>query len=362
MVRKKSKKIVGKRSATEKLSLDAPKSHRLKKKKCNTMLYRTKLGEYHIDKCESKLTELKKNGVKAQLILTSPPFPLNNKKHYGNLSGKDYLNWLSALAPLFSSVLTSNGSIVIELGNAWEKGRPIQSLLTLKSLMAFLENPKAKLKLCQEFVCYNPARLPSPAQWVTIHRIRTIDSFTHIWWMSNSDYPKADNSKILRPYSKSMKILLEKGSYNAGKRPSEHTISKRSFLKPHKGSIVHNVLELEQIDERREIRFPANALSIANTKSNDHFSLECKKKMITPHPARMPAELASLFIAFLTDKGDLVLDPFAGSNTTGYCAEKLKRRWISIDTEEDYGKQSKLRFTEPKLEAKLTYGKRGTKK
>jgi len=331
----------------------------MKEKIHDTILYKTKFGEYHIDKCESKLTELKKNGIKAQLILTSPPFPLNNKKHYGNLSGEDYLHWLSALAPLFSSILTNNGSIVIELGNAWEKGRPIQSLLTLKSLMAFLENPKANLKLCQEFVCYNPARLPSPAQWVTIHRIRTIDSFTHIWWMSKSDYPKADNSKILRPYSKSMKRLLAKGSYNAGKRPSEHTISKRSFLKSHKGSIVHNVLELDQMDEKREIRFPANALSIANTKSNDYFSLECKKNEIIPHPARMPVELVSFFINFLTDEGDLVLDPFAGSNTTGYCAEKLRRKWLGIDTEEAYGKQSVLRFREPDLGAKLTYSKRG---
>jgi len=163
--------------------------------------------------------------------------------------------------------------------------------------------------------------------------------------MSNSDYPKADNSKVLRPYSKGMKRLLDKGSYNSGKRPSEHTISKRSFLTSHNGSITHNVLELEQMDDKREIRFPVNALSIANTMSNDHFSLECKKNGITPHPARMSAELASFFIEFLTDENDLVLDPFAGSNTTGYCAETLKRRWISIDTETAYGKQSEFRFT-----------------
>jgi site-specific DNA-methyltransferase (cytosine-N4-specific) len=318
-------------------------------KKHDTVLYKTDFGEYHIAKCEDILKGLVKQGTKAQLILTSPPFPLNNKKQYGNLSGEEYLKWLSVLAPLFSSLLTENGSIVIELGNAWEKGRPVQSLLTLKSLMSFLEHPEAGLRLCQEFICYNPARLPSPAQWVTINRIRTIDSFTHVWWMSNSDYPKADNSKVLRPYSKSMTKLLEKGTYNAGKRPSEHTISKKSFLTNHNGSIVHNVLELEPIDGKREVRFPANALSVANTKSNDFFSLACKKNGITPHPARMPSELVSFFIEFLTDEVDLVIDPFAGSNTTGYCAEKLKRRWIGIDTELAYGEQSILRFSDPSL-------------
>jgi site-specific DNA-methyltransferase (cytosine-N4-specific) len=322
------------------------------------MLYSTNLGKYYIDSCEAKLKELKEQGVKAQLILTSPPFPLNNKKIYGNLTGDEYLEWLSDLAPLFADVLAENGSVVMELGNAWEKGRPVQSLMTLKSLLGFLENPQAGLRLCQEFVCYNPARLPSPAQWVTINRIRTIDSFTHVWWMSNSDYPKADNSRVLRPYSKSMQKLLKKGTYNAGKRPSEHTISEKSFLTSHGGSIVHNVLELEQMDDKREVRFPQNALSVANTKSNDYFSLKCKEQGVTPHPARMPLELVSFFIEFLTDERDLVLDPFAGSNTTGYCAEKLKRQWVSIEKEIEYGKQSMLRFDDPQLNIEFSVNNR----
>jgi site-specific DNA-methyltransferase (cytosine-N4-specific) len=175
--------------------------------------------------------------------------------------------------------------------------------------------------------------------------------------MSNSDYPKADNSKVLRPYSKSMLRLLEKGAYNAGKRPSEHNVSKNSFLTNHNGSIAHNVMELQQMDDNREVRFPETALSIANTKSNDYFTIECKKNGIIPHPARMPSELVMFFIEFLTDEKDLILDPFAGSNTTGWCAERLKRRWISIDTDRFYGEQSKLRFTEPDLKAALkSYG------
>ena len=149
-------------------------------------LYRTDLGKYYIGKCEEVLSSLRIKG-KVQLILTSPPFPLNNKKKYGNLNGKEYLEWFTNLAEVFSKVLTPDGSIVIELGNAWEKDRPVQSLLHLNSLISFVNNEKANLRLCQEFICYNPARLPSPAQWVTINRIRTIDSFTHVWWMANSD-------------------------------------------------------------------------------------------------------------------------------------------------------------------------------
>lgn len=322
------------------------------------ILYETALGKYYTGKAEelltSDLTELRN---KVQLILTSPPFPLNKKKRYGNLQGEEYKNWFLNLAEIFSNLLTEDGSIVIELGNSWEPGLPVQSLLHLESLLGFVRHPKANLRLCQEFVCYNPSRLPSPAQWVTVNRIRTIDSFTHIWWISKSDYPKADNRKVLRPYSKSMKLLLKKQKYNKGVRPSEHNISEKGFLKDNKGSIMHNLIEIEQIDENRNTRLPKNVFSIANTNSNDFFLRTCQERDITPHPARMPLELSNFFIEFLTEPGDIVLDPFAGSNTTGFCAEKLSRRWISIEAKEDYGKQSIIRFEDPYIETKLTINK-----
>jgi len=316
------------------------------------LLFETKYGKFHIGKCEERLRRLRLKG-KVQMILTSPPYPLNNKKKYGNLNGDEYLNWFSELAPLFSSLLTPDGSIVIEMGNAWEKNRPVQSLLHLKSLMNFVDHPSANLRLCQEFMCYNPARLPSPAQWVTINRIRTTDSFTRVWWMSVSDYPKADNGKVLRPYSESMRKLMKRGAYNSGKRPSEHVISEKGFLKNNKGSIPHNVMELEPMDPRREVRLPHSMFSIANTKSSDYFTRTCKERDIVPHPARMPLEMASFFINFLTDEGDIVLDPFAGSNTTGFCAERSRRKWVSIEANPDYGEQSIIRMEEPNLKAEI---------
>lgn len=319
------------------------------------ILYQTKLGKYLIGDSKELIEKgsLKQYKNKVQLILFSPPFPLNAKKRYGNKLGQEYKKWLSDLAPLFTSLLKENGSIVMELGNAWEPKRPIQSLLSLESLIEFLNNPKADLRLCQEFICYNPSRLPSPAQWVTVNRIRTIDSYTHVWWMAKSDFPKADNRRVLRPYSKSMLELLKRKKYNSGKRPSEHNISKKSFLTDNKGSIMPNVLELEQMDQERDLRLPENIFSFANTNSNDFFSNECRKQNIPIHPARMPTALASFFIEFLTEPGDIVFDPFAGTNTTGYCAEKFKRKWLAVEIDEKYGKQSILRFQEPKFSEEL---------
>lgn len=298
---------------------------------------------------------------KINLIITSPPFPLNNKKQYGNEKGDEYKQWFIKLAPIFSKLLAPDGSLVIEIGNAWEPERPVQSLLHLECLFGLVKHPEAKLRLIQEFICYNPSKLPSPAQWVTVNRLRTVDSYTHVWWLAKTDYPQADNSKVLRPYSKSMKKLLKKQTYNSGKRPSEHQISEEGFLKDHGGSIAHNFFEMEALDEKRDVRLPHSVLSFSNTNSNDYFLTACRKKKITPHPARMSGGLVNFFIEFLTKEKDFVLDPFSGSNTTGFCADKLSRKWISFEIKDDYIKQALIRFKDPSLESSLklkhNYGK-----
>lgn len=291
---------------------------------------------------------------KVNLIVTSPPFPLNNKKKYGNEIGEEYKRWFIQMAPIFSDLLTDDGSLVIEIGNAWEPNRPVQSLLHLECLFGMVKHEEANLRLIQEFICYNPSKLPSPAQWVTVNRLRTVDSYTHVWWIAKSDFPKADNIKVLRPYSKSMKNLLKKQKYNSGKRPSEHDISETGFLKDHGGSIAHNFFEMEPMDEKREVRLPHNVLSFSNTNSNDFFLTKCREKGIKPHPARMSSGLVMFFIEFLTDEKDVVLDPFGGSNTTGYCAEKLNRKWISFELDENYIEQALIRFQDPKLNSTLS--------
>jgi site-specific DNA-methyltransferase (cytosine-N4-specific) len=140
-----------------------------------------------------------------------------------------------------------------------------------------------------------------------------------------------------------MKELLAKGTYNAGKRPSGHTIGKTSFLKDNGGSLPHNVLGVDPEDPQEAI----NLLSVSNTASTDHFSRRCRELGLTPHPARMSSKLAEFFIRFLTEPGDLVLDPFAGSNTTGACAQKLDRHWISIEVDREYERQAEIRLENP---------------
>src|SRR5205823_1189260 len=185
----------------------------LRPKTTLTPVYETDLGGMYEGKCEHVLASPAMNKLrgKVQLIFTSPPFPLNRKKKYGNMTGRTYVNWLGKLAPLFREFLTPTGSIVIELGNAWEEGTPTMSTLSLEALLKFKR--KGELYLCQEFICFNPARLPTPTQWVNVERVRVKDSFTRLWWLSATPHPKADNRKVLRAYSDSMKKLLKNKTY-----------------------------------------------------------------------------------------------------------------------------------------------------
>jgi DNA modification methylase len=301
------------------------------KPKTPAIAYKTDLGSFILGKAEDILGSPRGAALhkSVDLIFTSPPFPLNTKKRYGNLKGEEYLEWLAAMAKPLRELLKPKGSIVIELGNAWEQGKPVMSTLALKALLAFLEG--GKFTLCQQFVWHNPARLPSPAQWVNVERIRLKDAYTHLWWMSTSDRPYADNRQVLTEYSDSMKELLERQSYNTGKRPSQHHIGKKSFLTRNAGAI------------------PSNVITLSNTHSVSSYLTFCREHSLEPHPARMPPGLAEFFIKFLTKPDMLVLDPFGGSNTTGAAAEKLGRRWTVFEPNEKYALGSVGRFEAVKL-------------
>ena len=268
--------------------------------------------------------ELKALFGQVQLIFTSPPFPLHRKKKYGNEQGEAYVRWLAAFAPLFRKLLKPKGSLVVEIGNAWEPGRPVMSTLPTLALLRLLE--EGKFELCEQFISYNNARLPGPAQWVNVERIRVKDSFTHVWWMSPSERPAADNTRVLVDYSAAMLKLLKTKKYDAGLRPSGHRIGKDSFFRDNKGAI------------------PGNVIVASNTNSTDAYHRFCRERGLALHPARMPEPVVEFFVKFLTKPGDLVLDPFAGSNTTGATAERLGRRWVAFEPTTDYVAGSRGRF------------------
>jgi site-specific DNA-methyltransferase (cytosine-N4-specific) len=256
------------------------------------------------------------------LVMTSPPFALERKKEYGNVNSTEYIDWFLPFAEQMKRVIPDDGSIVIDLGGSWVKGQPTRSLYHFKLVVALVE--ELGLHLAQDFYWYNPAKLPTPAEWVTVRRVRVKDAVNVVWWLSKTPNPKANNRLVLKPYSDSMKSLLKNG-YKPKVRPSGHDISDK-FQQDNGGAI------------------PPNLLEIANTDSNSRYLQACREAGLKAHPARFPHGLPEFFVKFLTQEHDLVLDPFAGSVVTGDVCETLARQWIGIELQQDYLAASRFRF------------------
>jgi site-specific DNA-methyltransferase (cytosine-N4-specific) len=277
---------------------------------------------YHGDSLDL-LRHLEDNSV--DLVMTSPPFALLREKEYGNRSQGEYVDWLSKFAVLVKEKLRPTGSFVVDLGGAYERGVPARSLYNFRVLLRFCD--ELGFKLAQDFYWYNPSKLPSPIEWVNKRKLRAKDAVNTVWWFSKTEWPKANVSRVLAGYSDRMKKLLADPAayYTPKKRPSGHDIG-ASFARDNGGAI------------------PPNLLQIPNSESNGAYLRGCKAMQLDAHPARFPAKLPEFFIRFLTDPDDLVVDIFAGSNTTGAVAECEGRRWLAFDNRLDYLAASAFRF------------------
>jgi site-specific DNA-methyltransferase (cytosine-N4-specific) len=259
------------------------------------------------------------------LVMTSPPFALQRQKAYGNKDQTEYIDWLTQFGKQVHRVLRPDGSFVLDLGGAYEKGVPVRSLYNFRVLIRFCD--EIGFFLAEDFYWFNPAKLPSPIEWVNKRKLRVKDAVNTVWWFSKSEWPKADVTKVLAPYSDRMKKLLKDPAafYTPKLRPSGHDIS-ASFAKDNGGAI------------------PSNLLQISNTESNGLYLDGCKIVGEDQHPARFPAKLPEFFINMLTEPGDLVLDIFAGSNTTGQVAEAENRGWLAFELSRPYVGVSAFRF------------------
>lgn len=286
-------------------------------------IYKTHHGSAYLGDALTLLKLMPDESV--DLVLTSPPFALQRQKVYGNVDQDEYVDWLLSFAVEVRRILKSTGSFVLDLGGAYCKGRPVRSLHNFRALVRMCD--EGGWNLAEEFFWFNPARLPSPIEWVNKRKIRVKDAVNTVWWLSKDDFPKADVTKVLVPYSDRMKRLLQDSEkyYSPKKRPSGHDISER-FAADNGGAI------------------PPNLLQIPNTESNSQYLRCCQLVEADGHPARFPQKLPEFFIQFLTEPGDTVVDIFAGSNTTGAAAEELGRKWLAFEIERDYLATSAFRF------------------
>lgn len=285
--------------------------------------YFTANGEALIGDSRELLAELSDNSI--NLVMTSPPFALQRQKAYGNLDQHEYIDWFLDFARLVHKKLRDDGSFVVDFGGAYMKGVPVRSLYNFRVMVRMVD--ELGFFLAEDFYWFNPSKLPSPIEWVNKRKLRVKDSVNTLWWFSKTEWPKADITKVLAPYSDRMKKLIEDPDkfYAPKVRPSGHDIG-RGFAKDNGGAI------------------PPNLLQISNSESNGQYLSGCKAVGMKAHPARFPPKLPEFFIRMLTEPRDLVVDIFSGSNTTGQVAEAEGRRWMSFEESPDYVGVSAFRF------------------
>jgi DNA modification methylase len=288
-----------------------------------TLAYQTDCGQAHCGDSLDLLESVPDGSV--SLVMTSPPFALQRQKEYGNKDEHEYIDWLAQFAAVVHRKLRDDGSFVLDLGGAYQKGVPTRSLYNFRVPIRFCD--EIGFFLAEDFYWFNPAKLPSPIEWVNKRKIRAKDAVNTVWWFSKTEWPNADVTKVLAPYSDRMKKLLlnPESFYTPKLRPSGHDIG-RGFGTDNGGAI------------------PSNLLQYSNTDSNGGYLRGCKTVGIKGHPARFPAKLPEFFIKYLTKPGDLVVDIFAGSNTTGLVAESLGRRWLAYELSREYLAASAFRF------------------
>lgn len=288
-----------------------------------TPAYRTDLGAAYCGDSLALLAELPDESI--NLVMTSPPFALQRKKEYGNEDQDQYVDWLLQFGRLILPKLRPDGSFVVDLGGSYQKGTPARSLYNFRVLLRMCD--EVGFFLAEDFYWFNPSKLPSPIEWVNKRKLRAKDSVNTVWWLSRTEWPKADVSQVLCEYSPRMRKLLQDPAafYKPKLRPSGHDIGE-GFGKDNGGAI------------------PPNLLQIPNSESNGGYLAGCKTLGLKGHPARFPARLPQFFIRFLTNPGDTVLDIFAGSNTTGMVAEEEGRRWLAFELSREYLAASSFRF------------------
>lgn len=297
--------------------------------------YETDLGQCICGDSLEIINSLEDNSI--DLILTSPPFSLATRhKQYSNfeeIPQDQYVEWLLQWGYAAYSKLKDTGSFVIDLGGAYERGRPVRSLYQYEFILRMCK--EVKYNLCQDVYWYNNSSLPLPIQYTNNEHIRLKSSVNLELWFSKSDrQTKANNQNVLVEYSDRMQKFLNNKQgfikYEGETRPSGNTIQSKTWS--NKGGAI-----------------PSNMLQYSNSSSNDNYLRTCRDLIIKANSSRMPIGLAEFWIKFLTTEGDKVVDIFSGSNTTGKASENLNRQWLSIDISPHEVATSSFRFCEYNL-------------
>lgn len=258
------------------------------------------------------------------LCITSPPYPLRQHRAYGGVNEKQWVDFIvGSLEPIVRT-LVPGGSLVLNVSNdIFEPGRPSRSLYVERMVLALHDD--LGLSLMDRWPWVNYSKPPGPTHWASIKRQQLNTAWEPIFWFTNDpEQVRSNNNRVLEPHTAQHSRLLEKGntrveSYGDG---AYRLKGAASFANKTAGRIPRNVIERGHVcADTKQVRRIAKQLGLA------------------PHPAMFPTAIPDFAIRFLTEPGELVVDPFAGANKTGLAAERLGRRWLATDLMLEYTRQ-----------------------
>lgn len=256
-------------------------------------------------------------------------------RNYGNLTPAETIELVVGCAKEWRRAMRDDGSIVLNFRDTWlpkeVSGGAARSLYQEKLLLALVED--VGLYFADRLYWHNPARIPD-SPWVTIRRVRLNANVENLFWLSKSANPKADNRRVaMDPKPSTIASSLAKA--RRGQRwvvgPSGH----------------NNVCEeqVRAVVAGQPIKvIPRNLLEFANSDPRAALTSRLREHGLPKHDAMMPTKLAEFMVQFLTEAGDLVVDPFHGSGTLGEVCERLGRRWLGSDRSLAHVLGSALRF------------------
>lgn len=263
------------------------------------------------------------------LCVTSPPYPLRKPRAYGNPSLTDYVDFICLSLESIIRNLVPGGSICLNLSNdIFVPGSPARSLYREQLLIALCG--RYGLHKMDELIWVNPTKPPGPTEWACKRGIHLQTSYEVIYWLSNDPSKvKADNRRVLTTHTARHKAFVAQGGerHYRSSNDGAHVIRPGSFSQPTAG------------------RLPRNVLTISHTCADSRQYRQDATRLGLPlHGAVQPLAIPRFLIEFLSEPGDLIVDPFGGSLSSAIASEQLKRSWIVCEWIYEYIRGGAERF------------------
>lgn len=272
--------------------------------------FSTELGVAIWGRCEEVFPGLTKS---VALCVTSPPYPLRKARAYGGPTAADYTDFLCrALEPIVRALIPG-GSLVLNISNdIFESGRPSRDLYAERLVLAL--HDRLGLALMDRIPWVNPSKPPAPTYWACVRKVQMVATYEPVYWFTNDpDRVRADNRRVLEAHSARQEALHARGGEH------RRTVYGDGTRRVRPGSYGRATAG----------RLPRNVLTRGHTCSDSKAYRRHAQALDLPvHAAMQPTTVPDFFIRFLTEPGDLVVDPFGGTVKTGLAAERLGRRWL----------------------------------